>query len=106
MNAAAEMAATHVQLSCLLALAVPGWVARFAVERRSLEWLAQEAERCSVWVEKADLLLSERKSKKGQATDAFNGLARGIAACSFYPGGLTVLGQHFESKPEWLERKP
>jgi hypothetical protein len=34
----------------------------------------------------------------GESAKAFNALARGIAALSFAPGGVTTFGMHFEAK--------
>lgn len=56
-------------------------------------------ESAQVVAEKGDILLYGG-SKKGETARAFNALARGVAALSFVPGGVTVFGLHFEAKHE------
>ena|SRR3990167_8501246 len=48
---------------------------------------------------KGDLLMF-RGRKRGETADVFNALARGIAILSFCPGGVTLFGEHWESRKE------
>ena len=45
--------------------------------------------------EKGDILLFGG-GKKGEAADIFNKTAKAIAVLAFCPGGVTLLGSHFE----------
>ena len=45
---------------------------------------------------KADLLMF-RVNRCGEAAEVFSQLARGLAILSFAPGGVTFLGEHWES---------
>ena len=47
--------------------------------------------------EKGDILLYGG-GKKGEPADLFNELARAVAVLSFCPGGLDLLGEHYEAK--------
>lgn len=38
-----------------------------------------------------------KSEKKGESAKAFNAIARGLAALSFCPGGVTFLGDHWET---------
>jgi len=46
---------------------------------------------------KGDNLLYGSK-KEGETAKLFNRLSHSIAVLSFCPGGITIFGQHFESK--------
>ena len=48
---------------------------------------------------KGDLLMF-RGGKRGETAQVFNALARGIAVLSFCPGGVTLFGEHWESRRE------
>ena len=50
-----------------------------------------------VLAEKGDVLFFGSK-KKGEAADLFNRCARSISVLSFVNGGITLFGQHWESK--------
>lgn len=58
------------------------------------EKIAHEA--ALVIASKGDVILYKSK-KKGETADAFNHLARGLAAASFCPGGIRFGSLHFES---------
>ena len=49
--------------------------------------------------EKGDLLF-HRGKKAGESAGVFNAVAQGIAVLSFAPGGITLFGQHWETKRE------
>jgi hypothetical protein len=72
-------------------------------KRRSWEEIQAFATEASQYIgEHGDNLLFKSK-KKGETAMAFNMLAKGIAALSFAPGGVTTFGMHFESThPEAL----
>lgn len=52
-------------------------------------------------MEKGDVLLYG--GKKGEAAALFVQLVRAIALLSFQPGGITLFGQHYETKDVNLE---
>lgn len=89
----------------MLPVAVPLWILRFkelpwsdvqAIGTESSEFLGEHGD---------DVLFRGRK--KGDSAKAFNHLARGIAVVSFAPGGVTIMGMHFEAiHPESLESGP
>lgn len=82
-------------LRSTLGVAVPIWV----MELKKLPWPAIEKiahESAQVVAEKGDVL--QFGGKKGEAAKAFNALAKGLAALSFCPGGVTFLGDHYENK--------
>jgi len=90
------MESTADLLRTSLSAAVPLW----AWEFRQLSWeelqkIAQQSGQ--IIAEHGDLILF-RSEKKGETADAFNALARGIAALSFAPGGVNCFGQHFETR--------
>lgn len=48
---------------------------------------------------KGDILLfGSEKSKKGSVQDVFNKLAFALAVMSFFPGGVSAFGNHWESR--------
>jgi hypothetical protein len=56
--------------------------------------------------ERGDVLLFGSK-KKGEAAGLFNGLAKSLAVLSFCPGGVTLFGNHWETKiDEQLGKTP
>lgn len=83
-------------LADALAAAVPLNIATL-VERggpTSFDW--------SITLEFADVLAYQGDvlqfgGEKGEAAQLFNGLAEAIAVMSFYPGGITIFGQHYEA---------
>ena len=92
----------------LLSLAVPLWLLRLyrlppeQQETTRQAWL-HEAQRQS---EEGQGMFSEdmlfRSAKAGQTVQAFNDLARTLAALSTLPGGVTFLGDTFETTTEEL----
>lgn len=83
-------------LRIALSAAVP--LNAMAMQKRpwsEIQALAQEA--AQIIAEKGDLIMFKGK-KKGESAAAFNALARGLAALSFAPGGVTFLGDHYETK--------
>lgn len=76
----------------LLMVAVPMWITdlrswpeeqRLAAAREAGQYIAEHGD---------DLMF---KSKPGRSKDAFNQLARGLAAAAYQPGGITFAGMHF-----------
>ena len=51
---------------------------------------------CQMIAEHGDLILFKSK-KQGESAKAFNALARGVAILSYVPGGVTFLGDHWET---------
>lgn len=83
-------------LRSVLGCAVPLWV----MDLRKLPWPEIEKiahESAQIIAEKGDVILYKSK-KKGETAAAFNSLARGLAALSFCPGGVTFLGDHYENQ--------
>ncbi len=83
-------------LRSVLGCAVPLW----AMELKKLPWSEIEKiahESAQIVAEKGDVL-QFRSKKKGETANAFNALAKGLAALSFCPGGVTFLGDHYENK--------
>jgi hypothetical protein len=83
-------------LRSVLGCAVPLWV----MDLRRLPWPEIEKiahESAQIVAEKGDVLQFGSK-KKGEAAAAFNALAKGLAALSFCPGGVTFLGDHYENQ--------
>lgn len=79
-----------------LAVAVPMWIETLRLE--SWEHVRARAVAClDIIAEHGDNILY-RSVKKGDTAKAFSALAEGIAAASFVPGGITVFGQHWESR--------
>jgi hypothetical protein len=78
-----------------LAAAVPLWIAEvsgWSTERR----LATARECADVVASKGDVL--QFGGKRGEAAEAFNALARGLACCAYQPGGITFMGDHYEAE--------
>lgn len=89
---------TQALLRVALSAAVPLWVAD--LQRRPWVEVQELARACADTVaSKGDVILY-RSKKKGETAEAFNALAKGIAALSFAPGGVTFLGDHYENKHE------
>ncbi len=85
-------------LRSTLGVAIPLWV----FELKKLPWPEIEKiahESSQIIAEKGDVL-QFRSKKKGETAAAFNALAKGLAALSFCPGGVTFLGDHYENKHE------
>jgi len=87
----------------LLDAAVPLWAMQF--RSKSLEELQQLAK------EQGEVLalcgpaqaLAGGPFKPGEAAAGFNALAKAIAILSFWPGGITLFGQHWENQLENYE---
>jgi hypothetical protein len=81
-----------------LQTAVPLWIIRFkGLPWEELQQIMKESERI---LEESGELAVFAQVKKGQTAQAFNAVARAIAALSFVPGGLDIFGLHFETKHE------
>lgn len=86
---------TRVLLAGMLSLAVPLWIEtmRSWTEEERMEY----GRRCAdIVAEKGDVILY--RGNRGESAKAFNALAEGVAACAFAPGGVTILGLHFEAR--------
>lgn len=82
-------------LQSTLEAAVPLWC--LTIETWSEEYRAERAAVCSQAVAEHGDMILYRGKKAGQSADAFNRLAEGIALASLSPGGIRVLGLHFEA---------
>ena len=76
----------------LLQVVVPMWISdlRSYPEEQRLE-IAREAGQYIA--EHGDDLMF--RSKPGKSAEAFNQLAKGLAAAAYQPGGITFAGMHF-----------
>jgi len=86
-------------LKIALSAAVPLWITEF----KNLPWpeVSKIAADASQYIaEHGDALMYKTK---GTTAKAFNHLAKGIAALSFVPGGVTMFGLHFEARHEGAE---
>ncbi len=80
----------------MLAVAVPLWIMRYIeMGGPSVEDMA----RCHVYEEMTSESILYRIGKPGQTAKAFNQVAESIAVLSFIPGGVTIFGNHWETKP-------
>lgn len=85
-------------LKMSLSAAVPLWIAQF--KDRPWKEISQIASEASQFIaEHGDDILFKSK-KRGATAQAFNHLAKGIAALSFVPGGVKIFGLHFEARHE------
>lgn len=101
-SAAAEFERQLRDMGTYLDFAVPLAVSRFDERGLTLSQVLEEAREAGEELAgKGDVLEFGGKG----ASDAFAALARGLAACSFMPGGVRLAGRHWESKPEWLRRE-
>lgn len=85
-------------LGLWLELAVPIWIHRFESEGWTPERRIEAAQRAAALIsEKADRLVREPTTKHHHDVRAelLNGLAAGVAAMSYCPGGVTVFGKTF-----------
>ena len=83
-------------LRAALGAAIPLWVA----ELRKRPWSEIQAvvyECADIVTAKGDAILY-RSKKKGETAVTFNALAKGLAALSFAPGGVTFLGDHYQNQ--------
>jgi hypothetical protein len=78
-----------------LEASVPLWIE----EMKKLSWDQRRelASECSGIVAHQGDNILYRGAKKGQTATAFNALAKGLAICSFAPGGVKAFGLHFET---------
>jgi hypothetical protein len=96
-------AADRQTLRICLQAAVPLWVARLrAIPLARL--LARANDLGEVIGCQGDMI--EYRERRGKTAAAFNSLAEGIAALSFAPGGVTFLGDHWESEHPESARGP
>lgn len=88
-------------LAISLSAAVPLWIK----ELQGLPWkdVAKMAdESATIVASQGDTLMYKTK---GKTRETFNALARGLAALSFVPGGVTFMGMHFEARHSPGERQ-
>jgi hypothetical protein len=88
----------------VLRIALSAAVPLHVMELQRLSWaeVSASAKACGdIIAEKGDVL-QFRGKKRGESAKAFNALARGLAALSFAPGGVTFLGDHYENT--WKEK--
>jgi hypothetical protein len=93
---------TDALLKAALEAAVPLWIEEIRLwsEDRRIE----RARACGqVIAEKGDVVQFKGK-KRGESANAFNRLAEGIACAAFQPGGIRVLGLHFEATSDNARR--
>lgn len=86
-------------LKLMLPAAVPLWIHQL----KDLPWseiTKLAAESSQFIATHGDTLMYKTKGTTGQA---FNHLAKGIAALSFVPGGVKIFGLHFEARHEGAE---
>lgn len=82
----------------MLAIAVPLYIQQLVEKGGPTGDDFKEANKLSaVLGERGDVLLFGG-GKKGEAAEMFNGVARAIACLSFVAGGVTLFGNHWESK--------
>lgn len=86
---------TNTHLTGLLQLAVPMHV--WQLQKLTPEEVASVAKDAAPLIAfKGDILLYGG-GRKGEAAEVFNATARGIAALSLLPGGVTLFGIHWEN---------
>jgi hypothetical protein len=73
---------------------------RMCVDRRRATAKAWAAEAADVIACKGDVLQYGSK-RRGEAADAFNHLARGLAALAQSPGGVLFAGRHWCIEHQW-----
>ena len=81
-------------LKISLSAAVPLWIQ----ELQGFTWaeiLKMADEAATIIASQGDTLMYKTK---GKTRETFNQLAKGLAALSFAPGGVTFLGMHFEAR--------
>ena len=89
---------SNTLLPNMLQMAVPLYVARLKEKHGpDASDMAKASEWSEVMGERGDILLCGG-GKKGEAAELFNGLSHAISVLSFMPGGITLFGQHWESK--------
>lgn len=88
-----------------LRVAVPMWILKMQSERWTPEQRIERAGVCGqVVAEKGDVL--QFGGRKGEAAEAFNRLAEGLAASAFSPGGVMFLGMRFSVDGDWVVTEP
>lgn len=83
-------------LTGMLAVAIPMWVEQLK-KRPFAELLARGGGLADIIATKGDVL-QFGGGKKGETGAAFNALAEALAILSFFPGGVTFAGDHYENK--------
>lgn len=100
-------------LGLWLEIAVPIWIHRYRTEGWTrAERLERAAKAAALISEKADLLIRAPSTEKHheQRAELLNGLAAGVAAMAWCPGGVTVFGKTFavpcgaEERPDAADR--
>jgi hypothetical protein len=92
--------AEHVLIPAL-AVAVPLWIhelQQLTGDTRDQQLRAWAAATVDQVCERGDILQFSG-GKKGQTAEAFNALARGLAAGAYVPGGITFAGLHWCVEP-------
>ncbi len=83
------------QLPASLDAAVPLWQMEFArLSSEKRQEVLDEAVKDDLCLRMEYLL--HRGPKKGDTARAFNDVARSLAVLSFYPGGITLFGRHWD----------
>lgn len=82
-------------LKTSLEVAVPLWINQ--MRTWSFDQIQERAETCLDTIAHRGDIILYKSPKRGETAEAFNRLAEGIACLSFAPGGVTVLGLHFET---------
>jgi hypothetical protein len=82
-----------------LEVAVPMWLEKWRSEGLTLEQVREVGlAGGDLIAERSDLIMRKAKG----AGDVFNAIAKALAALSFHPGGVTLFGAHFETRPDFL----
>lgn len=90
-------------MSTALMVAVPMWIDRIKREAWTFERRAERAAICGQHVaEKGDVL--QFGGKKGEAAEAFNRLAEGLACAAFQPGGVRFAGVLYDANPPSIDK--
>lgn len=95
-------------MSDLLGLSLDVAVPVAQEELGRMSWAEVErvaAEAVDVVASKGDLILY-RSTRPGETSAAFVALARGLAALSFAPGGVSFLGRHWDAEHPELALGP
>lgn len=89
---------TAIHLRTALQVAIPLWIEQL----KGLSWddLTERAHRAAQIVAEKGDIIQYASTKPGETAKAFNALAEGVAVLSFCPGGVTFLGDHWETKIE------
>lgn len=79
-----------------LNVAVPMWIEKIKAEGWDWERIQERAQVCAEHIAAHGDVL-QFGGKKGEAAEAFNRLAEGLACASFAPDGVSFLGLRFQA---------